>query len=121
MEFQNIYMEKSWKIFSALRTFHPILTHCLGYYGCYNFIMSVVCGCKEMQGDHIKAQQCVLSMLKLVIVVACQSWKNHARVMENHGKIMEFDSGKALGTLIVLACNWGVRRDHGVTQYPLQC
>ncbi len=29
------------------------------------------------------------------VVVACGSWKNHARVME----IMEFESGKALGTL----------------------
>ncbi len=38
-------------------------------------------------------------MLKLVIVVACRSWKNDASFMENHGKIMEFDSGKALGTL----------------------
>ena len=51
--------------------------------------------CKETTLKH----NSVLSMLKLVIVVACQSWKNDARVMENHGKIMEFDSGKALGTL----------------------
>ena len=29
-----------------------------------------------------------------------QSWKNHNRIMENHGEIMEFDSGKLLGTLI---------------------
>ncbi len=41
-------------------------------------------------------------MLKLVIVVARQSWKNDARVIENHGKIMEFDSRKALGTLFLL-------------------
>ncbi len=32
MEFQNIHMEKSWKKKLALRAFHPILTHCLGYY-----------------------------------------------------------------------------------------
>ncbi len=32
-------------------------------------------------------------------VFSCWSWKNDARVLENHGKIMEFDSGKALGTL----------------------
>ena len=25
--------------------------------------------------------------------------KNHERTLENHGKIMEFDSGKLLGTL----------------------
>ncbi len=37
MEFQNIYMEKSWKKVLALRAFHPIATHCLGYYNCYNF------------------------------------------------------------------------------------
>ncbi len=42
-----------------------------------------------------------------VIVVACRSWKNDARVMENHGKIMEFDSGKALGTL---HCSYTVAR-----------
>ena len=41
----------------------------------------------------------VIPVLKLVIFVARQSWKNDARVMENHGKIMEFDFGKALGTL----------------------
>ena len=44
----------------------------------------------------------VLPVLKLVIVVARQSWKNDAKVMENHGKIMEFYSGKALGTLITV-------------------
>ncbi len=55
--------------------------------------------CKETT---FKAQWCVLSVLKLVIVVACRSWKNDARIMENHGKIMEFDSGKALGTLSVV-------------------
>ena len=34
------------------------------------------------------------------------SWKNDARVMENQGKIMEFDSGKALGTLYEYKKNW---------------
>ncbi len=37
-------------------------------------------------------------------------WKNDARVMENHGKIMEFDSGKALGTLIICPAFRGVYR-----------
>ncbi len=36
---------------------------------------------------------------RMVNVFARRSWKNDARVMENHGEIMEFDSGKALGTL----------------------
>ncbi len=57
--------------------------------------MSFVYGYKEIT---FKAQQCVLSVLKSVIVVACRSWENHARVMENHGQIMESDSGKSLGT-----------------------
>ena len=30
-----------------------------------------------------------------------RSWKNHERIMENHGKIMEFESGKLLGTLTI--------------------
>ena len=34
-----------------------------------------------------------------VNVFARRSWRNDERVMENHGKIMEYDSGKALGTL----------------------
>ncbi len=33
------------------------------------------------------------------VIVARRSWKIDARVMGNHGKIMEFDSRKALGTL----------------------
>ncbi len=41
-------------------------------------------------------------MLKLVIFVGHRSWKNDERVMESHGKIMEFDSGKALGALVYL-------------------
>ncbi len=51
MEFQNIYMEKSWKKNLALRAFHPIL--------------------------------------KLAIVVACRSWKNHAKVMEKSWNLIQ--------------------------------
>ncbi len=51
-----------------------------------------------MQGDQIKKIKGVISVLKLVIVVRHRSWKNDERVMENHGNIMEFDSGKSLGT-----------------------
>ncbi len=32
MEFHHIYMEKSWKKILPFRAFHPILTHCLGYF-----------------------------------------------------------------------------------------
>ncbi len=72
--------------------------------------------CKETT---FKAQWYVLSALKLVSVVACRSWKNDARVMENHGKIMEFDSGKALGTLFYL-CELDQRRP--ITQQEMcQC
>ncbi len=53
-------------------------------------------GCKEAT---FNTHRSVLPVLKLVNIVAHQSWKNDARVMENHRKIMEFDYGKALGTL----------------------
>ena len=56
-------------------------------------------GCNETT---FKTQLSFLSVLKLVIVAVCRSWKNDERVMGNHGKIMEFDSGKALGTLFYL-------------------
>ncbi len=56
-------------------------------------------GCKEAP---FNTHRSVISVVKLVIVVAHRSWKNYARVMENHGKMMEFDSGKALGTLIAI-------------------
>ncbi len=60
--------------------------------------MSIVCGHKEVQGNHIQSTiVCFIS----VKISYCRSWKNNARVMENHGKIMEFDSGKALGTLCI--------------------
>ncbi len=49
MEFQNTYMEKSWKKILALRAFDPILTLHLAYYECSNFIISVVYGYNEMQ------------------------------------------------------------------------
>ena len=53
-----------------------------------------------MQGDQIQNTKGILSVLELVIVVGHRSWKNDERVMENHGKIMEFDAGKLLGTLL---------------------
>ncbi len=53
-------------------------------------------GCQEATFNTHRSD---LTIKKLVIVVARRSWKNDARVMENHGKIMEFDSAKALGTL----------------------
>ncbi len=60
------------------------------------FIMSIIFGYKEMQGDHIQSTiVCFVS----VKISHCRSWKNDARVMENHGKFMEFDSAKVLGTL----------------------
>ncbi len=59
--------------------------------------MSVVCGYKEVQGDNIQSTiVCFIS----VEISHCRSWKNDERVMENHGKIMEFDFGKSLGTLL---------------------
>ncbi len=36
-----------------------------------------------------------------IIFVLRLSWKKHERIMENHGKIMEFDSRKPLGTLLL--------------------
>ena len=58
--------------------------------------MSVLCGYKDMQGDHFQSTiVCFMS----VKIGHCRSWKNGANVMENHGKIMEFDSENALGTL----------------------
>ncbi len=59
--------------------------------------MSVLRGYKEVQGDNI--QSTIVHFIG-VEISHCRSWKNDARVMENHGKIMEFDSGKSLGTLL---------------------
>ena len=56
-------------------------------------------GCKETTFN----TQSVLSVSKLVSVVARRSWKNDVKVMENHGKITEFDSGKVLGTLLLVS------------------
>ncbi len=57
---------------------------------------------KGMQGDHIQyTQKCFTSVKTIVNVIARRSWKNDARVMENQGKIMDFDFGKALGTLFL--------------------
>ena len=56
-----------------------------------------------MQGDHFQST-IVCSMSDKIS--HCRSWKNDAKVMENHGKIMEFDPVKSLGTLsqLSLAC-----------------
>ncbi len=58
-----------------------------------------------MQGDQIQNIKGVISVLKLVIVFGHRSWKNDQRVMENHGKIMEFDYRKSLGTLHWWVCS----------------
>ncbi len=63
--------------------------------------MSVVYGCKEVQEDN--TQRTIVFFIS-VEISHWRSWKNDARVMENHGKIMEFDSGKALGTLLFGTC-----------------
>ncbi len=82
MEFQIIYMEKSREKIFALRAFHPILTHCLGYYNCYNFYH--VCGYKEMQGDHIQSTYCdIVCSIKMS---HCSGMSIMEKLCESHGK-----------------------------------
>ncbi len=83
MEFQNISMEKSWG--KILRSAHSVQYR----HTVYTIITVIVFinnfwirGCNETT---FKTQLSFLLVLKLVIVVACRSWKNDARVMENHG------------------------------------
>ncbi len=85
-------MEKSWKKILALHAFHPILTHHLGYYTVtfITFIMSVVCGYKEVQGDNTQRTIVFLSVLKLVIV-------DHGKMMHESWKIMEKSWNLILG------------------------
>ena len=44
--------------------------------------MSVLCGYKDMQGDHF--QNTIVCFMS-VKISHCRSWKNYAKVMENHG------------------------------------
>ena len=50
-------------------------------------------------GNHIKETVRYFVNVKIGQVILHRSWKNGERGMEIHGKIMEFDTGKPLGTL----------------------
>ncbi len=84
MEFQNIYMDTLFRLlYNCYSIYHKIIVGWL------------LCALKGVQGGHSQYTQKWFTSVK----VARQSWNNDARVLRNHGKIMEFDSGKALGTL----------------------
>ena len=97
-------MEKSWnfqKSFCATRILSKSITFCgplLELY-CQTFIVLLCC----YKGEDTTVR-CFINVKISHKFVLRWSWKNVERVMENHGKIMEFDSGKPLGTLVCV-CN----------------
>ncbi len=93
MELQNTSMEKSWKIcLSCARIIQKKIPIMIMKLVLFHFFV-------EKMEATVRKVKCYTTNHNFCVALIMEK---HERIMENHGKIMQFDSQKLLGTLSIL-------------------